>query len=58
MATKKAAPKKSKPVSKGQATAVANFLKNGGKTTMGPALPTPKTNPVTTDDDGDESQGA
>lgn len=48
------APKKStkKPISKSQANAVANMMKGM------PKLPTAAQNPVSTDDDGDESQGA
>lgn len=64
MADKKAAPKK-KPVSKTQATSVANFLKGqkggmGGGTDNGPKLPSNKSNPVTTydDNDQDDEQGA
>jgi hypothetical protein len=50
---------KKKPVSKAQAQKVAAAMKGQGN--GGPAVPTPKDNPVTTgmdDNDGDESQGA
>lgn len=58
----KAAPKK-KPVSAKQATAVANMMKSqkqGGNGGNQPAQPTPKTSPMTTDDDQDDApnQGA
>lgn len=58
MATKKA-PAKKAPITKGQASKVADFLK-GQKGNMqtsdnGPALPNPaKSNPITTADDNDE----
>lgn len=54
MAEKKMTGKK--PVSKGQAGKVANFLKQQGN--GGPKLPTAKQNPVVTDDDQDDLQGA
>lgn len=66
MATAKATAKKpapKKPVSAKQASAVADMLKsqkaggNGsGSKDVGPAQPTPKQNPVTTDDDQDDAE--
>lgn len=56
----KKAPEKKKPVSKGQATAVANMLKsqkaggNGGTNVP----PSAKSNPVVDDDDDVDTQGA
>lgn len=48
---------KKKPVSKSQANKVANFVKQ--QSNGGPAVPNGNTsNPVTEDDDNDESQGA